>query len=343
MDSQQQEKFKTLGFFCIFKEAFKTVFSAKKIFTPITLAMIFPLSLSMFSHLHILQFLFNRIHYNYMNLYYTASGSSEHKGLVHRLVVLWTIFSLANAAYLVLVFILYLLCNSSVVYTLVSIYAGNKALTFRELLSVLLKVSKKFMIRRVWLMLSYQIATLMFLNCMCLLNLIERPRWVSGPMVALLLTAVNVILFGSINLDWHMACVLSIFEDSTYSTDLRKDKFCTLNKGKSRFVDTIVVVIHLAAVITLGSFNLLVVRENSFRIITLSKVSYWIIFILLLSITFLLGFVIQTISALHHFVCKACHGKTIIDEPSLLLVRLQIEFRSEKDATVFDSIPATIN
>ncbi|PIA46398.1 hypothetical protein AQUCO_01500140v1 [Aquilegia coerulea] len=328
MDNKLHQKFRSLGFFGIFKEAFKAIFSAKKIFTLITLAIIFPLSLLMFSHLHILQFLIKRIDYNYANLYYTASGSSEHKGIVHRLVVLWTVFFISNAAYLVAAFILYLLSTSSVVYTLVSIYAGNKALTFRELLSVVVKVSKKFMIRRVRLMLLYQIVTLLFLNTMCSGNLTARPRWASILMVAVvLLYAVNVILSGSLHLIiWHLAGVLSIFEDSSYCIDSGEDKISTLIKPKWWFVQTIVAVIQLSAVITLGSFNLLVVQGNLPGFITISKVSYWTIFNFLLSTTILLSLVLQT---LIYFVCKAGVEESI-DEPCLLVVRLY-EFVAEKN------------
>ncbi|PIA46399.1 hypothetical protein AQUCO_01500141v1 [Aquilegia coerulea] len=305
MDSQQQ-KFQSMGFFGIVKEAYKTIFEAKKIFTLITLAMIFPLSCIMFFHLHILNFLFQRIDLTYVNLYYTASGSAVAKGIVHHLVLLWIVFFISNAAYLFFVFILYLVSTSSVVYTMMCIYAG-KVLAFRELLNVVQKVLKRFMIHRVWLMLFYQIVTLVFLIYMCIWDLaVEQYRGSVVTMgVLVLLAALSVILYGFMNLDWQLACVISIFED--LSDTLGESKNITLRKGKQRLAITIAVGLQLSVIIVLmGYFYLLVAHGKSLG--TVSKVSCGIMSILLLSVTILLGLVVQT---LFYFVCKAYHGENI--------------------------------
>ncbi|KAK7828719.1 hypothetical protein CFP56_029993 [Quercus suber] len=58
---REQEDLQFLGFFGVFKESFKIIFSWRRIFSQITLALILPLSFIFLAHIQISQLLFFKI------------------------------------------------------------------------------------------------------------------------------------------------------------------------------------------------------------------------------------------------------------------------------------------
>ncbi|RVW85021.1 hypothetical protein CK203_037593 [Vitis vinifera] len=106
----EPEEMKYLGVVGIYREAYKVIFSWRKIFTHITLAFILPLSFIFLAHIEISHLLFSK----------------------------YAILCLFKAAYLLFTLIFSLLSTSAIVYTIACIYTGQKV-TFTKVLTVVPK------------------------------------------------------------------------------------------------------------------------------------------------------------------------------------------------------------
>ncbi|PIA46427.1 hypothetical protein AQUCO_01500158v1 [Aquilegia coerulea] len=301
----QRTQFQSLGFFGIYKEAYKTIISAKKIFTLITLAMIFPLSASTFSYLHIMHFLLYKIVDN-CDALLPAPGSAADKGILDHLpsFFLWIItFGIASFSYVFVISIFYLLCTTTVLYTQSCVYSG-KDMIVKTLLNVVHpKVSKRFL-NYVQMMLFHQFVVLSILTPVWLWTSAERCNcYVMVLRGTLVVTLVDVIGCAIYNPFWHLVCVKSIFEDMS-ATQARALIFGS-NNGKFWFAHNVVVAIQHFMII---SFYVLVFTcDKSLGIA--SKETYGIIYILLHSIMILLGLVVQNI--IYFIYYKAYHGESI--------------------------------
>jgi hypothetical protein len=81
-----------LGFFGIFKESFKIIFSWRKIFSQISLALIFPLSFIFLAHIQISQLLFFNILDNEDSLDHTQKNTPNYAKLSNFFSSEWTAF-----------------------------------------------------------------------------------------------------------------------------------------------------------------------------------------------------------------------------------------------------------
>uniref|UniRef100_A0A2K2BEX8 Uncharacterized protein n=1 Tax=Populus trichocarpa TaxID=3694 RepID=A0A2K2BEX8_POPTR len=132
---REQEEMQFLGVFGIYKEAYKIIFSWRKIFSQITLALILPLSFILLAHI------FN----NQVELLGTEAGTKRYNKLSHRISSELAYFWLFEVAYLILSHIFSLLSTAAVVYTIASIYT-DREVSFKKVMSVVPKVWKRLMV-----------------------------------------------------------------------------------------------------------------------------------------------------------------------------------------------------
>lgn len=185
MDKLEQERIESLGFCGILMESFIIILSWRKLFTQITMATIFPLSLIFLAHVQFSEFLFP---YNTEEI------------IAFRLIL--------KIAYFVFFLTLSLLSTSAVIHAVECFYA-KKEITFVELMSVVPKVWKRLTVTFIWsfiLLFVYNIAafSILFPN----INLGRFNIVIWG---ALLL--IYMMGFVYISIIWHLACVVSVLED----------------------------------------------------------------------------------------------------------------------------------
>ncbi|KAL8243288.1 hypothetical protein R6Q59_009546 [Mikania micrantha] len=113
-----EEDMKFVGFFGIFKQSFKTIFSWKKIFTQITLAFILPLAIIYLIHMEISHHFFWKIDDN--TIPYHAKDSRKTTSMD------WLYDALFTIAYFIFFFVFSILATAAVVFTVASIYTGRE-------------------------------------------------------------------------------------------------------------------------------------------------------------------------------------------------------------------------
>ncbi|KAF5194257.1 hypothetical protein FRX31_016156 [Thalictrum thalictroides] len=303
MNIQQKQFQSALGFLCIYKEAYKTIISAKKIFILITITMILPLSVSTFTYFHIMHFLLNKIVDN-CDALFPASSSAADKWILHHLpsLFLWITFGIANVvAYVLVVSILYLLSTTTVLYTMRCLYSG-KDLIFTKLLNVVHpKVSKRFLNYELMMLFHQFVVVLILISMWLWTSAVQCELYVMASRSSLLVVVADVIGC-TIYHPLHLACVKSIFEDVSATQTVAI--IFESNNGKWWFAHNIVAAIQHSTIMTMGSFYLLVVMyDNSLGIAC--KVTWGIIYILLHCNMILLGLVVQNI-----VYFKTYHGES---------------------------------
>ncbi|KAF5807585.1 hypothetical protein HanXRQr2_Chr05g0235311 [Helianthus annuus] len=126
-----EDDMKLVGFFGIFKQSFKTVFSSKKIFAQITLAFILPLAIVFIVQMEISHHFFWKIDNN--TLPYDSNDSHEATALD------WLYYALFTIAYYALLTFFSVLSTAAVVFTIASIYT-TREVVFRSVMKVIRKV-----------------------------------------------------------------------------------------------------------------------------------------------------------------------------------------------------------
>ncbi|XP_021300664.1 uncharacterized protein LOC110429102 [Herrania umbratica] len=303
---REQEELQFLGFFGILKESFKIIFSWRKIFSQITLALIFPLSFIFLAHIQISQLLFINILRDQDALNYTRVGSSRYTKLSDILSSEWTAFWLFKAAYFTFLLILSLLSTSAVVYTIACIYTA-KEISFKKVMSVVPKVWKRLVVTFLW---SFTIV--MVYNVIAAVLLLSSVAFLGLSNVGVVIFVVLFILYLSgfvyITLVWHLASVVSVLEDVYGIKAMIKSK--ALIKGKIG----VAAAMFLLLVLCFLGIQLLFEGGVVFApVSTEIKIVIGILCFLLLFKVILFGLVAQTVI---YFVCKSYHHENI-DKSSL--------------------------
>ncbi|RVX03275.1 hypothetical protein CK203_020012 [Vitis vinifera] len=127
----EQEEMQFLGIFGIYKEAYKIIFSWKKIFSQITVALILPLCFIFLAYIEVSDYLFQKIVIHEFELDGTRVDSAKYNKISDLLSSELIAFWLLKLAYLVFTLIFSLLSTSAVVYTIACIYTGREV-TFKE-------------------------------------------------------------------------------------------------------------------------------------------------------------------------------------------------------------------
>ncbi|KAH0976658.1 hypothetical protein GBA52_026377 [Prunus armeniaca] len=142
---REQDELQFLGIFGICKEAYKIVFSWRKIFSQITLTLILPLSFIFLAHIELSNILLLRIIHNERVLGRTNTNSPRYQRVSDVISSEWAYYWLFKAVYFTFALIFSLLSTSAVVYTIACIYTGRE-ITYRKVMSVVPKVWKRVMV-----------------------------------------------------------------------------------------------------------------------------------------------------------------------------------------------------
>ena len=300
---REQEDMRFLGFFGILKESMKIIFTWKRIFGQITLALILPLSFIFLAHFQISQLLFIKILNDQNNLEYTPEGSPTYSKLSDIISSEQAAFWLFKAFYFTFLLILSLLSTSAVVYTVASIYTA-KDITFKKVMSVVPRVWKRLMVTFLW---SFAIVLLYNFVSVTLLYFWARyyGLYKIGIAIFIALVILYVIGFVYISVVWHLASVISVLEDMYGIKAMIKSR--GLIKGKMVAAVALFLKMTTFFVGVEFLFEDLVVLNMGRRNMGIS-IPIGILCLFLVCTVFLFGLVLQTVI---YFVCKSYHHENI--------------------------------
>ncbi|XP_040997130.1 uncharacterized protein LOC121243129 [Juglans microcarpa x Juglans regia] len=271
----EQEDVQYLGSLGVCREAFKIIYSWKKIFSQISLALVLPLSFIFLAQMEVSELLI-----------------SEEITLS---------LCLFKVAYLIFSLIFYLLSTSAVVYTVACIYTTGREVSFKKVMSVVPKVWKRLMLTFLCTFLSYFayniVAALILFVSSIFLILINTKFYV--------LLVFYVAGFVYLSIVWQLANVVTVLEDTCGFHALRKSR--ALLKGKMWVATFIFVLLGLCHFAIQISFQMLFVSSGSLMGVA-SRFTYGIICLVLLFMLLLFGLVLLTVI---YFVCKSYHQENI--------------------------------
>lgn len=291
-----------LGFFGVLKETFELIFSNKKIFSQITLALIVPLSLILQANILVTQLLSSKIFGNNDNMHPTfdifqysnlnLSELNSFKG-----VVFW---ALIKFSYFFFTLIFSFLCTSTVAFIVSCIYTGND-INVKKAFSIIPKVWKQVLFT---LLISLFIAffydvvfgSLLVLTLGFLLN---------GPAIIAGVVALILFFAGSlyITITWHLAIVVSVLEENVYGIKaITKSRF--LLKGKIGLAMGMLVISGVCSAVIDAIFQKFALRELLIQNVGI-RVGIGVFCFLLESLLILFDLVVQTVV---YYVCKSYHA-----------------------------------
>ncbi|XP_059453424.1 uncharacterized protein LOC132183963 [Corylus avellana] len=303
---REQEDMQFLGLFGIYQEAWKIIFSWRKVFTQITLTLILPLSFIFLAHMEVSELLFTNIIHNEIALDETRQGTSKYNKLSDLLTHEFITFVLFKAAYFTFLLILSLLSTSAVVYTIACIYTGRREVTFDKVMSVVPKVWKRLMLTFLSTFISFLAYNILaFFIFIILLVLFFESRHFLVPMLMLIVLSILYLVgFVYMTIVWHLASVVTVLEDTCGIPAMIKSK--KLIKGNTGVATVIFLKLNVSFWLIQAAFENLVVHGESMGMV--NRVAYGIICLVLLFKLFLFGLVIQTVI---YFVCKSYHHENI--------------------------------
>ncbi|KAF8377097.1 hypothetical protein HHK36_030470 [Tetracentron sinense] len=310
---REPEELQFLGSFGIYKEACKIIFSWRKIFTQITIALIIPLTFIFLAHIEISEILFSNILHNQMALHHTQIDSPKYNKITDHISSEWTTYWLFKITYFIFLIVLSLLSTSAIVYTIACIYTA-KEVTFRKVMSVVPKVWKRLMVTfLVSFLIIFVYNIVAILTIISVILLILNSKYADG--ILLLLIIIYLIGLLYISIVWHLASIVSVLEDVYGVQAMIKSK--NLINGKMGVAIFIFLKLNIAFTIIQEAFERLVAHGESLGMG--NRVGYGILFFLLLFILILFGLVVQTVI---YFVCKSYHHENI--DKSLLADHLEV-------------------
>ncbi|KAJ8765395.1 hypothetical protein K2173_012092 [Erythroxylum novogranatense] len=305
---KEQHELRSYGFFGIFKESFKMVFSWRKIFTQISSAFILPLCFVFFVHYHISEALFSKIGYRGFDES-DQLGFPNYSELRHFFVQKWLPYWLFKVAYVFVLLILSLLSTAAVVYTIACIYT-SKSVTFKKVMSVVPKVWKRLLVTFLW---SYLLVFVFIIvtGAMFVLWGSIFADHVGAIAIVILVTLLILYLAGLvyITIVWHLGSVISVLEEVYGIKALKKSR--NLLKGKTGVAVALFIVLgaFFGGIQTLYEILVLQVWPMSMLI----KFCVGLACLLLMVMVVLVGLVVETVL---YLVCKSYHHETI-DKPTL--------------------------
>ncbi|KAF8377096.1 hypothetical protein HHK36_030469 [Tetracentron sinense] len=304
---REPEELQFLGSFGIYKEACKIIFSWRKIFTQITIALIIPLTFIFLAHIEISGILLSKIHHNEITLDQTQIDSPKYNKITDHISSEWATIWLFKITYFIFFLVLSLLSTSAIVYTIACIYTA-KEVTFRKVMSVVPKVWKRLMVTfLVSFLIIFVYNIVAVLTLILVVLLIGNTKF--GEIILVLLIIIYLIGLLYVSIVWHLASIVSVLEDVYGVQAMIKSK--NLIKGKMGVAIFIFLKLNIAFTIIQVTFERLVVHGESLGMG--NRVGYGILFFLLLLILILFGLVVQTVI---YFVCKSYHHENI-DKSSL--------------------------
>lgn len=299
------------GFCGIIKESIKLIFTWRKIFSQITLALLLPLSFTILAYTETSDFLMAKIQHDQSALNHAKAGTPKYKMLSNLVTSDIIELSLSRVAYCILVLMFSLLSMSTVVYTIACVYT-SRPITFGRAIGVVPKVWKRLMVTYLWAFLAiivYIICTAVtILICYLLLDLLHSPAIKLTLGFILLILSIFGLMY--INVIWHLAGVISVLEDIYGIQAMFKSK--NLVKGKTGIsiaISLLLTIVSMAIHTVLRIF-----MANGYKFGFLRFGIATLSFLLLLELT-LISLVAQTVI---YFVCKSYHDENI-NKSALLL------------------------
>ncbi|XP_076901323.1 uncharacterized protein LOC143555701 [Bidens hawaiensis] len=191
-----EEDMKHLGFFGIFKQSFKVIFTRKKIFSQITLAFILPLAITFIIHMEISHHHFWRIQNNTLpyDMNYSHGATTME----------WFYYALFTFAYFILLTIFSTLSTAAVVFTIISIYTNNEV-SFRDVIKVISKVWKRLCVTFIFIYIAQFIYDVIGNIAMAII----RPIIFDYVSFGLVLSIIISILYGYLFLYLTVVCQLA--------------------------------------------------------------------------------------------------------------------------------------
>nr|XP_043639479.1 uncharacterized protein LOC122610565 [Erigeron canadensis] len=289
MDKDQSEM-QNIGFFGVFKETFKAIFSWKKIFAQITVTFILPLSFVFFAHI-----IFGDIlKWGMAEEEFIEDPYYHHKDEWSRWVGYWVF----KILYMTFFFLFYLLSTAAIVYTIANVYTGSDV-TFKKVVKIVPKVWKRLAFTFVW---SY--VCFFIYNAVCGIALFFWASIMSETTFDIIVFWVMFLLYGIgfvyITAVWQLASVVSVLESSYGWGAMKKGN--ALIRGKRWLSWFVFFALYFIFVVILIVFYICLWNYTNYSLIIA------IVCLFLLTILFLVAYVAQTML---YLVCKSHHGESI--------------------------------
>ncbi|KAJ6730573.1 PROTEIN putative-RELATED [Salix viminalis] len=264
-----------LGVFGIFQEAYKIIFSCRKIFSQITLALILPLSFIFLAQIEVSNVLFGEIINNEVELQGIEAGTKRYNKLSDHISSEFAYFCVFKVAYLILSVVFSLLSTAAVVYTIAALLGYG---------AVAILVS--------WIVFMAWFAFIGFSNLKVLYSL------------GIVLLALYLMGFVYLTIIWQLASVVSVLEEVCGFKAMTKSR--ALIKGKMWTAIIIFFNLAIISAVVHIAFQNLAVHGVSMNMA--GRVFLGVICSALFLGLCLFGFVTQTVI---YFVCKSNHHENI--------------------------------
>ncbi|XP_020204476.1 uncharacterized protein LOC109789852 [Cajanus cajan] len=306
----EEEKMQFLGFFGVYKESYKIIFSYRKIFTRITFTLFFLLSIFFLTRILVTQVLFAKNEHDSEDL-----TQPQHQSLLYMISDCPTFF-------LILLFFS-LFSTSEVVYNVASFYTAKEVTFYNVITLVDLEVWKR-------LVATFLCTTVAFFVINVLAALVAAMWGVtigeSSGSVAILVFIVVVTLYlgGYVYLTavWLLASVVTTLEGSYGFEAMVKSK--ELIKGKMGLSIMIALKLNVLFFLILLITMVVVNGWELFGLGLMARTAFAIVCFLVLSHLLLLMLVIQTVL---YFVCKSYHHEIV--DMSASLHHLEVNGRED--------------
>ncbi|KAK9271387.1 hypothetical protein L1049_026977 [Liquidambar formosana] len=173
---REQEEMQFLGLWGIYTESYKIIFSWRKIFSKITLALILPLSFIFLAHIEVSELLFSKIIHNEIELDETRANTPKYDKISDVLSSEWTTFWLFKFVYFTCLLVFSLLSTAAVVYTIACIYTGREV-TFKKVMSVVPKVWKRLMVTFLCIFVAVFVYNMIASSILNFMGSLYRTEW----------------------------------------------------------------------------------------------------------------------------------------------------------------------
>lgn len=313
---REQEEMQNLGVFGIYLEAYRVIFKQRKIFSQITLSLILPLSFIFLAHMEISHYFDFRISHAETQLHHTKSGTEKNQKISDFISSEFLIQCIFNVFYFSFLFIFSLLSTSAVVYTIACTYTGQE-ITFKKVMSVVLKVWKRLMVTFICTFIAFFVYNSIAFLALFIWFISLVDTFLIDAIILVIMLVIYMAGFIYMTVIWNLASVVSVLEDSYGIKAMMKSK--ELIKGKMLVTVVIFLKLNLSMAAIRILFDEYVVHGSRIMLGFLHRIGFGMICLLLLFKVILFGLVIQTII---YFVCKSYHHEKI--DKSVLSDHLEV-------------------
>ncbi|XAR62419.1 hypothetical protein NMG60_11017165 [Bertholletia excelsa] len=307
-----QEGMQFLGILGICTQSFKLIFSHRKIFSQITLALVVPLSLIFLAHFQVSDLLFSNILNKAFELYDTPRDSDRYHSLHRSIIFQLVYFCLFKLAYFTALLIFSLLSTAAVVFTVATIYTAGE-LTFKKVMKVVPNVWKRLVITFLCTFLAFFLYNVVMVLILMLWFFTAANNQAGLP-TFIIIVILYACGFVYLTVVWQLASVVSVLEDSKGFVAMMKSK--NLIKGKT-WAAIIIFIMLIVGVIGIEVIFELLVVHGEFAVV--GRIGFGVVCCLLMFKLVLFGLVVQTVI---YFVCKSYHHESI--DRSTLSTHLEV-------------------